>query len=227
MRTDVLILGLARAKHGFALAGMTTDPDPVTGLRWVRPIKQGTALTVDDVRYEDGTFIRLGDVVQLELVQPQPTPPHVENVIADWSNGPPAFIRDLNETRRASFFSKHLDPAPGDVLVRRQRSLCLVQPDTLEAVFSYDEELDRFEARLMPRIGRLHSEDGVPVFDPYWRAWGRQQLGTEEYIEFDHAQLQEMLGQIYLTLSLNARGKAQVIGVHTTPAYQIDLDELK
>jgi hypothetical protein len=43
----------------------------------------------------------------------------------------------------------------------------------------------------MPRIGRLHSEDGVPVFDPYWRAWGRQQLGTEEYIEFDHAQLQE------------------------------------
>jgi hypothetical protein len=90
---------------------------------------------VDDVRYEDGTFIRLGDVVQLELVQPQPTPPHVENVIADWSNGPPAFIRDLNETRRASFFSKHLDPAPGDVLVRRQRHYVSYSPIRLKLFF--------------------------------------------------------------------------------------------
>jgi hypothetical protein len=224
--SDLLVLGMARTKSGVTIAGMTTEPDPVTGLRWVRPIKASGSLTVDDIRYDDGSLIRLGDVVQLNLLQPEPTSPFVENVVAEWGQGPPAFIRELTDARRQAFFPKHIDPAPTEVLGRQPlRSVCLIRPDTVEALFSFDEETERFEARLMPRIGRLYSEEGVPAVDPYWRAWGQQQLGEEEYLEIDHDTLHGMVGDIYLVLALSARGRPQVIGVHTVPAYQLATDE--
>lgn len=226
MLTDVLVLGIARVRSSYSIAGMTTEPDPVTGLRWVRPLKQGLPLTRDDLHYEDGAPIRLGDVVQLDLAAPQAQPPFVENVVGNWEAGPPLFIRDLTEARRAAFFPKHIDPEPLKVIGRNpERSLCLVKPDSLEAVFSYDEEADRFEARVMPRIGKLHSEDGVPVFDPYWLAWGRNFLGDKEFDQLDDDQLRALVGETYLTLGLNARGRAQVIGVHTLPAYTLAVDE--
>lgn len=225
MLTDVLILGLTRTRSGISVAGMTTEPDPLTGLRWVRPIKADAPLTLDDLRYDDGALIRLGDVVQLDLQQPQPQPPHVENVLATFGEQPLAFIRELTDSRRVAFFPKHLDPAPGDVLIHRRRSLCLVQPDALEAVFNYDAETERFEARLMPRVGKLHSEDGVPVADLFWRAWGQQQLAEEEYMELDDAALREMFGDIYLTLGLGPRGGPLVLGVHTVPNYQLTIDD--
>ena len=225
MLTDVLILGMARTKSGLSVAGMTTEPDPLTGLRWVRPIKVGAPLTLDDVRYEDGSLIRLGDVVQLDLGEPQPSPPHIENVPANWGQQPPAFIRELTDARRAAFFPKHNDPSPADVLRDRQRSLCLVRPDRIEAVFSYDEETERFEARLMPRIGRLYSEDGVPVADLFWRLWGQQQLADQEYLDLDHDALHQLVGEIYITIGLGPRGGPLVLGVHTIPGYRLDIDD--
>ena len=227
MLTDVLILGLTRTRAGVGVAGMTTELDPLTGLRWVRPIKSGAPLTLDDLRYDDGALIRLGDVVQIDLQQPQPQPPHIENVVATFGEQPLAFIRELTDTRRTAFFPKHLDPSPADVLVHRRRSLCLVQPDQLEAVFSYDSETERFEARLIPRIGKLYSDDGVPVSDLFWRAWGQQQLGDEEYLDLDDAALREMFGDIYLTLGLGPRGGPLVLGVHSVPNYPLTIDDTK
>lgn len=223
--TDVLILGLTRTRSGISVAGMTTEPDPLTGLRWVRPIKAGGPLTLDDLRYDDGALVRLGDVVQLDLQEPQPQPPQIENVLATFGEQPLPFIRELTDTRRAAFFPKHLDPAPADVLIHRRRSLCLVQPETVEAVFTFDAETERFEARLMPRIGKLYSEDGVPVADLFWRLWGQQLMGEEEYLELDDAALRAAVGDIYLTLGLGPRGGPLVVGVHTVPNYPLTLDD--
>lgn len=229
MLTDVLILGLAQVKNSMSLAGMTTQPDPVTGLRWVRPIKIGGSLTLDDLRYDDGLLVRMGDVIRLDLQEADSQSPFVENVPTIFGEEPPVLIRELTEARRAAFFPKHIDPDPLAVLGKeRQRSLCLVRPDHVDAVFSFDEETERFEARLMPTIiigGRkLSSEDGVPVHDVYWKAWGRQQLGDKEFDQIDDATLRGELGDLYLTLGLNARGKVQIIGVHTVPDYTAGLD---
>ncbi|WP_217562715.1 hypothetical protein, partial [Streptomyces sp. GbtcB6] len=90
--------------------------------------------------------------------------------------------------------------SPADVLARRQRSLCLIKPDSVEAVFTRDEETDRFEARLIFNVGRLRNEDGLPVGDVFWRAWGSDQLGDEEYVEFDEAALQAEFGDLYLAI---------------------------
>ncbi|MDP9314972.1 MAG: hypothetical protein M3R24_29580 [Chloroflexota bacterium] len=225
MLTDVLVLGIGRVRNNYSVAGMTTEPDPITGRRWVRPIKLGLPLTRDDLHYQDGAPIRLGDVVQVDVVEPQPQPPHIENVVVNWDAGV-LFIRDLTEARRAAFFPKHVDPEPLAVLGRQpRRSLCLLKPDSVEAVFSYDAETERFEARLMPRIGGLYSEDGIPVFDPFWLQWGRDYLGDKEFDQIDSDDLRRMLGEMYLTLALNARSRVQIIGVHTVPNYALNVDE--
>jgi len=224
--TDVLVLGIRQAGSNYSLVGMTAEADPITGRRWVRPVKNGLPLTRDDLIYEDGLPVRLGDVIQLDLLEPKPEPPFVENVVANWDAGPPIFIRDLTEARRAAFFPAHIDPEPQAVLRGSpSRSLCLVRPDDIEAVFSYDSEIQQFETRLFPRIGKMNKEDGVQVYDPYWKRWCRDQLGDEEYMHYDNAELRELVGEIYLTIGLNARGGVQVLGVHTVPAYEVPVDE--
>ncbi len=225
MLTDVLLLAIAHTRRGWSIAGMTTEPDPRTVLRWVRPVKPDGPFTRDDLRYPDGSLMRLGDVVRLDLHQLAGQAPYIENVAVDWATHPPSRVRTLSAERQRTFFPKHLDPSPADVLVRRQRSLCLIQPDRIEAVFGRDPESGRFEARLMLTIGRLQNEDGVPVTDPFWRAWGSQQLGSEEYLEIDQHTLRTTLGDIYVVLGLGPRGGPMVIGVHTVPALAIDLDD--
>ncbi len=226
MLTDILVLGIRQAGSSYGLVGMSTEPDPTTGRRWVRPLKNGLPLTRDDLIYEGGQPVQLGDVIQLDLLEPKPEPPFTENVLANWDAGPPIFIRDLTEARRAAFFPAHVDPDPQAVLRGSpSRSVCLVRPDEVEAVFSYDAEIEQFETRLFPRIGKLKKEDGVLVYDPYWKRWCRVQLGDEEYIHYDHAELRELVGEMYLTIGLNARGGVQVLGVHTVPAYQVTVDD--
>lgn len=216
MLTDVLVLGLARTgSNALLLAGMTTEPDPVTGLRWVRPTPD-TPLTLDHLRYEDESVVQLGDVVRLDVEPASVEPPYVEQVRINWREEPLQRVRTLNDARRRTFFSKHLDPSPADVLARRQRSLCLIKPDSVEAVFTRDPDSGRFEARLFFSIDRLRNEDGVPVRDLFWRAWGSEQLGDEEYVEFDQAALADEFGDVYLAIGLGPRGGPLVIGVHAT-----------
>ncbi len=224
MLTDVLVLGLARTKSGLLLAGMTTEPDPLTVLRWVRPVGVDTPLTLDHLRYEDGSVLQLGDVVRLDLQPDAPQPPYVENVLATWDGEPLQRVRTLNDARRRTFFPKHLDPSPGDVLVRRQRSLCLVQPQSLTALFTRDPDTERFESRLIFNVGRLRNEDGLPVGDIFWRAWGSQQLGDEEYQEYDQEMLEAEFGPIYLTIGLGPRGGPLVMGVHPSINYRIEIE---
>lgn len=225
--TDLLLLAMSRLPGGgVSLAGMTTEPDPVTGLRWVRPITT-KALTLDDLRYVDGTLPRLGDVLRLELGEAVPEPPYIENVMIRQGFAPTHRIRSLTAAKRLPFFNTHLDPAPEQILRRdRSRSLCLVKPDDLEATFSLDEETGAYEARLVIHIGRLHSSDqGVLVTDLYWRAWGRQQLGDEPFAEYDATALREHWGDLFVVIGLNRKGAPVVVGVHPAQGAPVELDE--
>ena len=223
MQTDVLVLGLGRTRSTLVLAGMTTEPDPVTVLRWVRPTLESSP-ALDHLRYADGSILQLGDVVRLDLMSVPAAPPFVEQAQINWNDEPLVRVRTLSAARRQSFFPKHLDPAPADVLARRQRSLCLVKPDQIEAVFTRDPETERMEARLIFTVGRLYNEDGLPVGDLFWRAWGAEQLGDEEYLELDQAELEAQFGEIYLAIGLGPRGGPLVIGVHPTITYHADLE---
>ncbi len=223
--TDVLVLAVARQPGGLMIAGMTTERDPVTGLRWVRSALS-TPLSLEDLRYADGTIVRPGDVVRMEAQGAEAPPPHQESVVLDFEAQPVERVRQLTEERRAGFFPAHLDTDPAAVLRERTRSLCLVRPDYAHAVISYDEDTGRFETRIALVAGKLRSnEEGIAVGDIYWRAMARTWLGDEPYIEVDDTDLQARLGDMYLVIGLNRKSNPLILGVHTVPPYEATLDE--
>ncbi|MCP4544564.1 MAG: hypothetical protein GY832_46235 [Chloroflexi bacterium] len=137
----VLILAMTKMLSGICTAGFTHEPDPVTGLRWVRPVRDFDTIQPGDMTDTSGRLVQCGDVIDLNLLKPRPDPPHVEDWLTD-------FVRRLEGQKRANFFAKYLDLAPGDVLVHHTRSLCLVQPEQVWANFSLDGYSGKYEARI-------------------------------------------------------------------------------
>lgn len=224
--TDVLILAVARQPGGLTIAGMTTERDPKTGLRWVRPVPEGGSWSPDMLRYADDSLARPGDVVRLALGPAEVAAPFVENAAAAPGDGPLERVRQLAGERREAFFPAHLDPAPVEVVRERTRSLCLIRPDFAYASVSLDEETGRFETRLALRAGKLKTnEEGIAVTDIYWRALMRTWLGEEEYMEFDDPELQARLGDMYVVIGLSRKGAPLAVGIHTVPEFAATIDE--
>ncbi len=243
--SDVLILAVARQPGGLLLAGMTTDRDPKTGLRWVRPVPDAGAFQLDELRYADGSLVRPGDVVRLPLGEPDPALPHVENVRVELTGAPLELVRRLSPERREAFFRGHLDPAPREVLADRARSLCLIYPDPnrekfpdkLTAIVEHDQETGQFDTKFSIAIASgqlneegkpkyLRSRDDIIATDIYWRALMRSWLtGEDDFLEFDVTELRERLGDLYLVISLSPKGTPRIVGVHAVPEYDVRLDE--
>ena len=229
---EVLILAMTEMLSGICTAGFTREPDPVTGLRWVRPVREFDTLLLGDMTDASGRLVQCGDVIELDLLAPRPDPPHVEDWVADFVRHRPRLLRRLEGEKRASFFAKYLDRAPEDVLVYHTRSLCLVRPERVWTRFSLDAYSGKYEARmgfLLPGDGNQHrgaSRGGVSVTDLKWRALGRAWLGEKGgRLALDHDALREWLGAeaIYLALGLGRRWHGEywplVVGVHVVPDY--------
>jgi hypothetical protein len=232
---EVLILAMTKMLSGICTAGFALDSDPVTGLRWVRPVRDFDTLLPGDMTDADGRLVRCCDVVELDLLAPRPDPPHVEDWLTDFVRHRPRLLRRLEGEKRARFFPRYVDRAPEDVLIHHTRSLCLVQPEEVWAWFSLDGYSGKYEARL----GFLLAEDancpqaasrrGVSVTDLKWRALGRTWLGGEGgRLALDHGALFERLDAdaIYLAIGLSRNWQGQywplVIGVHVVPDYEVE-----
>jgi len=233
-REQVLILAMTRMLSGICTAGFTLDPDPVTGLRWVRPVRDFDTIQPGDMTGDSGRLIQCGDVIELNLLTPRSDPPHVEDWVTDFVRHRPRLLRRLEGEKRTAFFAKHLDRAPGDVLVQYTRSLCLVQPEQVWASFSLDRYSGKYETRmgfLLP--GDLNqypsaSPRGASVTDLRWRALGRAWLGKERrHLRLDQDALYERLNAeaIYLAVGLGRKWRGEywplVIGVHVVPNYEL------
>lgn len=232
----VLILALTRMRSGICTAGMTHEPDPVTGLRWVRPVRNFDTVLLGDMTSADGQLLQCGDVIALNLLEPRPDPPHVEDWLVDFVKVRPRFVRRLEGERRAQFFAAHLDRAPADVLCQHTRSLCLVQPERVWATFTLDADSGKYEARLgfaLPGEAnhpRALAPHGVAVTDLKWRALGRSWLGGESALHLEHAALLERLSAqgLYLTVGLSRSWEGAywplVVGIHSVPDYSAAID---
>lgn len=235
-RRDVLILAMTKMRSGICTAGFTTEADPVSGLKWVRPVKEHSTLLLGDMTDADGRVVECFDVVSLDLQAARPDAPHVEDWITDFVYERPRLLRRLEGARRSQFLAKYLDQAPDDVLVRGTRSLCLVEPDELWARFELDAYSGKYQARLGfvvdgIRHPRASAPQGVPVTDLKWRALGRAWLGNAGgRLDLDAAELKAQLGaaRIYLALGLSRTYNGQiwllVVGVHADPDYTIAID---
>lgn len=235
-RQDVLILAMTKMLSGICTAGFTTEPDPISGLKWVRPVKEHGTLLLGDMTDVEGRVVQCFDVVSLNLKRPRPDPPHTEDWITDFVYHRPQLLRRLEGERRARFLAQYLDRAPEDVLIHQTRSLCLVRPDRLWGHFALDPYSGKYEARLGFAVGdvehpRAGSPRGVPVTDMKWRALGRAWLGEAGgRLDFDEDALKARLNadEIYLALGLSRTYEGKVwllvVGVHVVPDYEAQID---
>ena len=227
---EVLILAMSRMRSGICTAGMTTERDTVTGLRWVRPVREYDTLLPGDMADAKGHLLQCCDVVELNLTSPRPDPPHVEDWVTDFIRCRPCLARHLEGERRAKFLSQHLDLKPEDVLIHQTRSLCLVRPEYVQAHFSLDAYSGKYEARLGFALPGDLARTSVSVTDLKWRALGRAWLGKGGQLTFDHSALVERLraDALYLTLGLSRNYQGQywplVVGVHVVPDYEAVID---
>jgi hypothetical protein len=235
--TEVLILAMTKMLSGICTAGFVNEPDPVTGLRWVRPVREFGALVPEDMTDESGHLMQCGDVVQLCLLSPHPDPPHTEDWLTDFVHHPPRCLRRLEGKKRERLFAKYLDSRPEDILVHHTRSLCLVQPEQVWAQFSLDAYSGKYQARMGFALAdhanhpQASSQRGIPVTDIKWRALGRTWMGPKGgLLTLDQQVLHKRLNadKIYLSLGLSRSWKSEywllVVGVHTIPDYTATID---
>ncbi len=233
---EMLTLAVTRMRGGVCIAGMTADPDPVTGLRWVRPVREHGHVLLGDITTAQGQVLRCFDVVELNLIRPRPAPPYGEDWVTDFVKHRPQVVRRLRGERRQRFLEEHLDRDPRQVLDLQERSLCLIRPDHIQGCFRLDAYSGRFEARLAfglqgrPYQGSV-AKGGLAVTDLKWRALGRAWLGPDGgWTEFDAGDLEARYGlrEVYLTLGLTRPYEGRVwtivVGVHTVPEYEAVID---
>ncbi len=233
-RQEVLILATTRMLSGICTAGFTTDRDPVTGLRWVRPVRDYGSLQPGDMTDAQGRTLQCCDVVELKLIEPRPDPPHVEDWLTDFVYHRPRLLRRLEGEKRAIFFGRHLDRAPEEVTIEHSRSLCLVEPEHVRARFSLDAYSGKYEARLSFVLGgeadhrRAAGPRGISVTDLKWCALGRSWLGDREgTLTLDQKSLFERLNarSLYLAIGLSRKWQGEywplVVGVHVVPDYVV------
>jgi len=231
---EVLILAMTQMLSGICTAGFTREPDPVTGLRWVRPVREFGTLLPGDMTDANGRLVQCGDVVELNLLALRTDPPHVEDWLTDFVRRRPRLLRCLEGEKRASFFAKYLDRAPEDVLIHHTRSLCLVQPEQVWARFSLDAYSGKYEARMgfvLPGDAnhpRATSQRGVSVTDLKWHSLGRTWLGERGgVLNLNHDELFEQLNAeaVYLAVGLSRSWQGEywplVVGVHVVPDYKV------
>jgi hypothetical protein len=233
---EILILAVTKMLGGVCIAGMTTERDPVSGLRWVRPIREYAHVLLGDITTPDKKVLRPFDVVEFNLIRPHPDPPHTEDWITDFVHCRPCIVRRLEGERRAGFLRKYQDTAPRQVLDDQQRSLCLIQPSWLKGCFRLDPHTGDFDARLAFDLnGRAYrgsyTKGGLSVTDLKWRALGRAWLPEEGgWAEFDAGDLEARYGiqEIYLAVGLTRSFQGTfwpiVVGVHTLPDYEVTVD---
>jgi hypothetical protein len=228
----VLILAVAKAIDGAFVAGMTTEPDLVTGLCWVRPTGKHGLVCIDDLTTPDGQVLRPFDVVDFNLLQPRPNPPRTEDCIADFERGRPRIVRRLQGERRIRFLRKYRDTAPRQVLVSQQRSLCLIKPRSVTGSFRQEPGSAHLDARLAFKLeGRTYrgsfTKGGFATTDLKWLGLGQSWLPEGGgWIEFDAGILEARYGieEIYLVIGLSRshqrRFEPVIVGVHTVPDYE-------
>jgi hypothetical protein len=233
---ETLVLAVTKMLGGVCIAGMTTEPDPVTRLRWVRPIREHGHVLLGDITTAKGAVLHPFDVVEFNLLRPHPVSPHKEDWITDFVRHRPRAVRCLKDQRRAAFLRKHLDTAPHQVLTSQERSLCLVKPDWVKGVFRLDGYSGQLDARLSFGLDRKHylgsrAKGGLSVTDLRWRALGRSWLPENGgWTDFDAGDLEARYGirEIYVTIGLTRSYRGNfwpiVVGVHTLPEYEVTLD---
>ncbi|MCE5200283.1 MAG: hypothetical protein ABFD54_01200 [Armatimonadota bacterium] len=215
-----VVMAVTKMLSGMCTAGIALE----TG-KWVRPVKEFTTVIRGDLTYTDKTIMRPFDIVDLPLIKPRPKLPHCEDWLCDFIGSRPTRVGVLED--RLDFLNKHSEPDAAGQILHAERSLALIGPTEVEAFFAQDSYTGKYNVRMrVPEMG----ERPVAVTDIKWRALGRQLLGSSESLILDSSAIRSRLGveRVFIALGLSRLHEGRhwplVIGVHTWPDYEVNVD---
>jgi hypothetical protein len=241
MKATLALLAVTMMKTGVCLAGVRAEAPNV----WVRPVREFGSVLLGDITYPATLGVSAGerrvmrpfDLAEITLARARHEPPHVEDWTCDFAHTRPRLVGVLPEAERA----KLLDAAAGDpasLWTRGERSLCTLAVEELSATFQQDAYTGKYEARL--RFAALpEGAVSTPCTDLKWRALGRRLLAQHpgavthddhRTLTLDASALCAALGcqRIWLALGLtrayDGRHWPLVVGVHTQPDFEADVD---
>ncbi len=207
------------------LSGMCTGGVSLSTGKWVRPVKQFGTVLLGDLTYRDKSVMRPFDVVEFSLVKPRPKPPHIEDWVCDFVRARPNRADHVHDPLR--FLEQHSEPDSPDQILRAQRSLALFEPTEVEATFRMDAYSGKYDARVeTPQTG----DRPLPVTDIKWRALGRRLLAGREDLRLSSDDIRERVGaqRVFVALGLGRMYEGRcwplVVGVHTWPDYEAEID---
>lgn len=251
MKTTLAMLAVTAMKTGVCIAGVRPEA-PGVWIRPVREF--GTVLLGDITYPPSGSsspsaprrVMRPFDLVELTLGRARPDPPHVEDCVCDFVHARPRLLGTLPEERRAAL----LDGAAStsyELWRRHSRSLGTLRVDELSATFTLDTYTGKYEARVaFP--GLPPGVASVACTDLKWRAFGRQLLasggssrdGDTRAVTLAGAELGAALDATsgsgracadrayWITMGVTRAYNGQlwplVVGVHTLPDYEVEVD---
>jgi hypothetical protein len=241
MKTTLVMLAVTEMKTGVCIAGVRRDAPNL----WVRPVREFGTILLGDITYPSGQgaggigprVMRPFDIVELALGKPRHEPPHVEDWTCDFAHDRPRLIGVLPVGERAALLEAAAG-TPETVWRDQARSLGTLAVSDVTATFRHDTYNGKYEARLaFP--GLPHGTASAPCTDLKWRAWGRKLLESRRVapdgegvhtLTVAGAELRAALGVEDVWLALGTTRNYQghywplVVGVHTLPDYEADVD---
>jgi hypothetical protein len=240
VKATLALLAVTMMKTGVCVAGVRAEPPGV----WVRPVREFGSVLLGDITYPaarstltgERRVMRPFDLAEVTLAHARREPPHVEDWTCDFAHARPRLVGVVPEEERAQL----LDAAAGDpaALWRGERSLCTLAVEDLSAAFEQDTYTGKYEARL--RCAALpEGAASAPCTDLKWRALGRRLLAQHpgvvihddhRTLTLDASTLCAVLdcARIWLALGLtrayDGRHWPLIVGVHTVPDYEADVD---
>jgi hypothetical protein len=213
-------------EKGFCVAGVVEGRT-----RWVRPVRPKNSIDAQDLRDASGRHIRTLDLVKFELVRPNPQTPHVEDWHTNFNRRPIVEVVPT-DGERVAVLERLCEPTPDAVLAKKSRSLVLIEPDEVDAVFDPPTNGRNYGARMsFTCSGASYTGEtggrGFPVTDLKLRSWGRR---YQRRAELNDRDLKGALGaeRLFLTIGLTRlyEGKhwPMVVGVHAWPDYECEID---
>jgi hypothetical protein len=245
VKTALVMLAVTHMKTGICIAGVNPDAPA----NWVRPVREFGTILLGDITYPappaasipagQRRAMRPFDVAELGLGHARPAPPHIEDWTCDFAHQRPRLLGVLPEGQRAALLDAASHPA--QTLWGGERSLGIVVAEQLSATFRHDRYTGKYDARLS-FAGLPPDATSAACTDLKWRALGRRLLANGvagagagapalRTLTLAGDELSAALGgatQVWLALgisrALDGRFWPLVIGVHTLPDYEVEID---
>ncbi|MDI6735777.1 MAG: hypothetical protein QME42_06235 [bacterium] len=227
---NLVILAMTKMANGVCIAGI----EPETG-QWIRPVRLDVSdpmehcIQLTDFIIKGQPQIKYLGLSQFGLKEPKPEPPHIEDWLID-RRVKPKLVKELSNSEKIEFLKAHSHQDDLPNLEGLKYSLGMITPEDFSFHFKPNKAGDDIAVRVDFSVNSRNYSD-IPCSDIKMRALGRKvlsYLGKSEHRlfrqDFDKKGYEQVFFAMGLTRPYKDKNWLMVIGVHTVPEYQAQID---